>query len=166
MSRFYYETLSKTVHCIPRGGGGRVRGESKGGGNPKGNGFSNPLNHGQECPCPRAGTCAFELRRNEGVRVADALIPRDLSDKRAIVLVGIYGIIQGMRAVKSRPEITVRKRVLSDSEVRFDRPVPGTMAERIGMVWPLTAEIVSIGGRLDAERRLQRHVAVLSRGRR
>ena len=89
MSRFYYETLSKTVHCIPRGGGGRVRGESKGGGNPKGNGFSNPLNHGQECPCPRAGTCAFELRRNEGVRVADALIPRDLSDKRAIVLVGI-----------------------------------------------------------------------------
>ena len=32
------------------------------------------------------------------------------------------------------------------------------------MVWPLTAEIVSIGGRLDAERRLQRHVAVLARG--
>jgi len=85
---------------------------------------------------------------------------------RRLSLSGFNGIIQGMRAVKSRPEITVRKLVLSDSEVRFDLPVPGTMAERIGMVWPLTAEIVSIGGRLDAERRLQRHVAVLARGRR
>ena len=74
--------------------------------------------------------------------------------------------MQDMKAVKSSPEITVKKLVLSDSEVRLDLPVPGTMAERIGMVWPLTLEIVSIGGRLDAERRLQRHVAVLARGRR
>ena len=74
--------------------------------------------------------------------------------------------MQDMKAVKSSPEITVKKLVLSDSEVQFDPPVPGTMTERIGMVWPLTAEIVSIGGKLDAELRLQRHVAVLTRGRR
>ena len=30
-----------------------MRGESKGGGNPKGNGFSNPFNHGQECDSRR-----------------------------------------------------------------------------------------------------------------
>ena len=57
--------------------------------------------------------------------------------------------------------VTVKKLRLSDLDAQFDKPVPGTMAERIGMVWPLTVELVSIGGRLDAERRLQRHVAVL-----
>lgn len=71
-----------------------------------------------------------------------------------------------MKTSRSRLGVTVTKRVLSDSKGRFDEPVSGTMAERINMVWPLTAELVSIGGRLDAERRLQRHVAVLERGRR
>jgi len=70
----------KSVHGIPRGGGGRVRGESKGGGNPKENGITNPVNHGQECPCPRAGTCAFDLsaqrRVGERSRTREGRRPR------------------------------------------------------------------------------------------
>lgn len=44
--------------------------------------------------------------------------------------------------------------------------VPGTPASRISMVWPLTREVSSLSRRHDAERRLQRDVAVLSRRRR
>ncbi|MCL2007589.1 MAG: hypothetical protein FWG77_05835 [Treponema sp.] len=36
--------------------------------------------------------------------------------------------------------------------------VPGTMAERIALVWPLTCEAVSLGKKYDAEQRLQRHI--------
>lgn len=41
--------------------------------------------------------------------------------------------------------------------------VPGTPEERVALVWQLTREAVALGGRLDAEQRLQRHVACLSR---
>jgi hypothetical protein len=41
--------------------------------------------------------------------------------------------------------------------------VPGTMAERIAMVWPLTRDVFSLSRRHDVERRLQRHVARLVR---
>ena len=41
--------------------------------------------------------------------------------------------------------------------------VPGTMAERIEMVWPLTVEIVSLTKGFHAEQRLQRNVTVLKR---
>lgn len=59
--------------------------------------------------------------------------------------------------------VTVRKLHMSDPGAQFDQPVPGTMAERIGMIWELTVEIVSLGGKLDAEQRLQRHVTRLIR---
>ncbi len=41
--------------------------------------------------------------------------------------------------------------------------VPGTPAERIGLVWPLTREVACLSRRHDVERRLQRHVAGLGR---
>ncbi len=39
-------------------------------------------------------------------------------------------------------------------------------AERLQWVWPLTLEITSLFGEMDAERRLQRDVAVLKRRQR
>lgn len=48
-------------------------------------------------------------------------------------------------------------------DVRRDDLVPGTSAERIALVWPLTREVASLSKRHDAERRLQRHVAGLGR---
>jgi len=41
--------------------------------------------------------------------------------------------------------------------------VPGTPAERIGLVWPLTREVASLSKRHNVERRLQRHVAGIGR---
>ena len=52
---------------------------------------------------------------------------------------------------------------LDMSATRDTDAVPGLPAERIGLVWPLTREVVSLGKRYDAERRLQRHVAGLGR---
>lgn len=49
------------------------------------------------------------------------------------------------------------------SEVRNDDFVPGTMAERIALVWPLTQGIASLSKRHNVERPLQRHVTRLSR---
>ncbi len=48
-------------------------------------------------------------------------------------------------------------------ETVIDDFVPGTMAERIKMVWVLTAEIASLTRKYDVEQRLQRDVAVLKR---
>ena len=44
-----------------------------------------------------------------------------------------------------------------------DDYVPGTPADRIGLVWPLTREILSLNKKHDAEQRLQRHVTRLVR---
>lgn len=41
--------------------------------------------------------------------------------------------------------------------------VPGSPAYRVGLVWPLTVEAVSLSRRYDAEQRLQRHVVRLVR---
>jgi hypothetical protein len=49
------------------------------------------------------------------------------------------------------------------SDTRDTEVVPGTPAERIGLVWPLTLEVTALSKRHDAERRLQRHVAGLGR---
>ena len=49
------------------------------------------------------------------------------------------------------------------SDRRNDDLVPGTAADRIGLVWPLTKEIASLSKIHDAERRLQRHVTRLIR---
>jgi len=44
------------------------------------------------------------------------------------------------------------------SDARNDAFVPGTPAERIGLIWPLTREVVSLSKRYDPEQRLQRDV--------
>ncbi len=49
------------------------------------------------------------------------------------------------------------------SDHRNDNFVPGTPADRIGLVWLLTREIISLSKKYDAERRLQRHVTRLVR---
>ena len=41
--------------------------------------------------------------------------------------------------------------------------VPGTAANRLSLVWPLTREVASLSRYHHVERRLQRDVAVLSR---
>ncbi len=43
--------------------------------------------------------------------------------------------------------------------------VPGTPEDRILLVWPLTEEIASLSDKYNAERRLQRHVTRLVRGK-
>ena len=49
------------------------------------------------------------------------------------------------------------------SEDRDDSFVPGSPAYRIGLVWPLTQEVVSLCKHYNAEQRLPRHVTSLSR---
>ena len=39
--------------------------------------------------------------------------------------------------------------------------VPGSMSERIALVWPLTREAVSLSKKYDAKQRLQRHIVRL-----
>ncbi len=46
---------------------------------------------------------------------------------------------------------------------RNDGFVPGTPAERLALVWPLTKEALSLDKRYDVEQRLQRHVTRLIR---
>ena len=41
--------------------------------------------------------------------------------------------------------------------------VPGTPSSRLGLVWPLTQEVTSLSKHHNAERRLQRNVAVVGR---
>jgi hypothetical protein len=54
--------------------------------------------------------------------------------------------------------VTLRISALPANEI-----VPGTPAERIGLVWPLTREVASLSKRHNVERRLQRHVAGIGR---
>jgi hypothetical protein len=61
-----------------------------------------------------------------------------------------------MRLQKDR----ARLRKLSDEDDDF---VDASPAERLGMMWELTAEIWSLQGEDCAQRRLQRHVARLVR---
>ncbi|TVR66977.1 MAG: hypothetical protein EA427_15055 [Spirochaetaceae bacterium] len=49
------------------------------------------------------------------------------------------------------------------SEHVAEEAVPGTPAERISLVWPLTRELASLSKRYDVERRLQRDVTSLIR---
>jgi len=41
--------------------------------------------------------------------------------------------------------------------------VPGSMAERMAMVWPLTCEVVSLSKKYDVEQPLQRHIVNIVR---
>jgi hypothetical protein len=51
--------------------------------------------------------------------------------------------------------ITVSKYKLSETGACF---VDGTEEERLALVWPLTAEVVSLSNKYDPEQRLQRHI--------
>ena len=55
--------------------------------------------------------------------------------------------------------------VLQKSDARDSAFVPGTMSERIALVWPLTCEAVSLGKKYDAEQRLQRHITRVIRSK-
>ena len=72
--------------------------------------------------------------------------------------------MKGMNNEPKQRVVTLRKLRMDDPEVQFDQPVPGTPAERLGMVWELMVEALSIGGKWNAEQRLQRHVTHLVRG--
>jgi len=51
--------------------------------------------------------------------------------------------------------------VLSQSARGSSGYVPGSMSERVALVWPLTCEVVSMGKKYDVEQRLQRHITRL-----
>jgi hypothetical protein len=53
--------------------------------------------------------------------------------------------------------------VLHQSDPAHSGFVPGSMSERIALVWPLTREAVSLGKKYDAEQRLQRHIVRIIR---
>jgi len=53
--------------------------------------------------------------------------------------------------------------VLNMKEAKANEVVPGSPAERIQLVWPLTREVASLSKRHNVERRLQRHVTSLGR---
>ena len=55
--------------------------------------------------------------------------------------------------------ITLKKKQLKND----DYYVKGSMAERIGYVWALTAEVCALGGKYDAQQRLQRHIVNIKR---
>lgn len=57
----------------------------------------------------------------------------------------------------------VEKIIKISQQTVLDDFVPGTMSERLEMVWPLTVEVVSLSGIYNVEQRLRRDVAVLKR---
>ena len=50
------------------------------------------------------------------------------------------------------------------AETRCDDYVPGSPSSRIGLVWPLTKEVVSLSRNHNVKQRLQRHITVVHRG--
>jgi hypothetical protein len=57
-----------------------------------------------------------------------------------------------------KKHITLTKKSLYE----VDKPLKGTPAELLGLVWPLTAELAALGG-YDVEQRLQRNVVRIMR---
>ena len=55
------------------------------------------------------------------------------------------------------------KKKVKLKDINNDDFVPGTMEERISLVWPLTEEAASLSPRHNAKRRLQRHITLLKR---
>ena len=66
-----------------------------------------------------------------------------------------------MKETKKGKVITLSK--IGDYKEILESPMPGTMEERVSMAWELTREAVALGGKLDAEQRLQRHVTHICR---
>ena len=62
--------------------------------------------------------------------------------------------------------VKLDRQVITKSTLREhadDNYVPGTMEERVLMVWPITREVASLSPQHDVERRLQRHVVRVGR---
>ncbi|GHT65927.1 hypothetical protein FACS1894110_08740 [Spirochaetia bacterium] len=57
-----------------------------------------------------------------------------------------------------KKHITLTKKSLQE----VDKPLKGTPAELLGLVWPLTAEVAALGG-YDVKQRLQRNVVRIVR---
>jgi len=53
--------------------------------------------------------------------------------------------------------------VIRQDDSRNSGYVPGTVEERISMVWPLTCEVVSLSKKYDVEQPLQRHIVNIIR---
>ena len=53
--------------------------------------------------------------------------------------------------------------ILKQNDKRNSGFVPGTMEERISMVWPLTCEVVSLSKKYDVKQPLQRHIVNIIR---
>ena len=53
--------------------------------------------------------------------------------------------------------------VIHKSDPRNSGYVPGTMEDRIAMIWPLTCEAVLLSGKYDIKQRLQRHIVRIFR---
>ena len=53
--------------------------------------------------------------------------------------------------------------IIQKNDIRNSGYVPGTMAERISMVWPLTCEVVSLNKKYDVEQPLKRHIVNIIR---
>jgi hypothetical protein len=51
--------------------------------------------------------------------------------------------------------------ILRQSDSGNSAYVPGSMSERIAMVWPLTQEALSLSKKYDTEQPLQRHITRL-----
>ena len=51
--------------------------------------------------------------------------------------------------------------VLAQSDRGNSGYVPGSMSERVALVWPLTCEAVSLSKKYDVEQPLQRHITRL-----
>ena len=63
-------------------------------------------------------------------------------------------------AIKERMDRGVT-RIIRMSREANDHFVPGTPGSRLSLVWPLTEEVTALSKNHHAERRLQRHIAVL-----
>lgn len=102
---------------------------------------------------------SLRLLESKICRAAALAIPKPFRRyrRRSILLTPLYGSVT--HGAMNRMH-TVKRHI---SELKGQDMVPGTPAERIGMVWPLTREVASLSKRFDVERRLQRHVAGLGR---
>jgi hypothetical protein len=60
----------------------------------------------------------------------------------------------------NRKQVVVHKSLADADDNGY---MPGSEAERLAAVWELTCDVWSFFGKENAERRLQRHVAVLTR---
>ncbi len=70
------------------------------------------------------------------------------------------------RARRYNDRVKLARHLVTKSNLREHRDdnfVPGTEAERVLMVWPMTREIAALNPDYDVERRLQRHVVRVAR---